>query len=90
VRREPPRLVAIADGLGKLEAVELRLAAGPQVQTAREDRGLERDERERIGRYLPFVNWEGIAKLFVAQLDDQELAIIERALGKVVFDCSFG
>jgi len=26
----------------------------------------------------------------VAQLDDQELAILERALGKVIFDCSFG
>jgi DNA-binding MarR family transcriptional regulator len=32
----------------------------------------------------------GIAKLFVAQLDDQELAALERALGKVIIDCSFG
>src|SRR5438132_3034819 len=32
----------------------------------------------------------GISKLFVAQLDDQELATIERALGKVIIDCSFG
>jgi DNA-binding MarR family transcriptional regulator len=32
----------------------------------------------------------GISKLFVAQLDDQELAILERALGKVIIDCSFG
>src|SRR5712691_4749421 len=32
----------------------------------------------------------GISKLFVAQLDDQELAILERALGKVTIDCSFG
>ena len=32
----------------------------------------------------------GISKLFVAQLDDQELAILERALGKVITDCSFG
>src|SRR6266540_3702951 len=32
----------------------------------------------------------GISKLFVAQLDDQELAILERALSKVIIDCSFG
>src|SRR6266568_5116266 len=32
----------------------------------------------------------GISKLFVAQLDDQELAMLERALGKVIIDCSFG
>jgi DNA-binding MarR family transcriptional regulator len=32
----------------------------------------------------------GISKLFVAQLDDQELAILERVLGKVIIDCSFG
>jgi DNA-binding MarR family transcriptional regulator len=31
-----------------------------------------------------------ISKLFVAQLDDQELAVLERALGKVIIDCSFG
>src|SRR5438477_1901554 len=29
----------------------------------------------------------GISKLFVAQLDDEELAILERALGKVIIDC---
>jgi len=32
----------------------------------------------------------GISKLFVAQLDDQELAVLERALRKVIVDCSFG
>jgi DNA-binding MarR family transcriptional regulator len=32
----------------------------------------------------------GIARLFVAQLDDQELALIERAMNKVIVDCSFG
>ena len=32
----------------------------------------------------------GISKLFVAKLDDQELAILERALSKVIIDCSFG
>jgi DNA-binding MarR family transcriptional regulator len=32
----------------------------------------------------------GISELFVAQLDDQELALLERALNKVIVDCSFG
>jgi DNA-binding MarR family transcriptional regulator len=32
----------------------------------------------------------GISKLFVAQLDDQELAVLDRALSKVIIDCSFG
>jgi DNA-binding MarR family transcriptional regulator len=32
----------------------------------------------------------GISELFVSKLDDRELAILERALGKVIVDCSFG
>src|SRR5213080_2965931 len=36
------------------------------------------------------VHARGISKLFVAQLDDQELALLERALKKVIVDCSFG
>ena len=32
----------------------------------------------------------GISKLFVAQLNDRELAVLERALNKVIVDCSFG
>jgi DNA-binding MarR family transcriptional regulator len=32
----------------------------------------------------------GISQLFVARLDDQELAMLEHALGKVIIDCSFG
>jgi DNA-binding MarR family transcriptional regulator len=32
----------------------------------------------------------GISKLFVEQLDDQELAVLERALSKLIVDCSFG
>jgi DNA-binding MarR family transcriptional regulator len=32
----------------------------------------------------------GVSKLFVEQLNDQELAILEDALGKVIIDCSFG
>jgi DNA-binding MarR family transcriptional regulator len=36
------------------------------------------------------VHARGISKLFVAQLDDQELAVLERALDKVTLDCTFG
>jgi len=36
------------------------------------------------------VHARGISKLFVAQLDDQELALLEHALNKVIVDCSFG
>ena len=36
------------------------------------------------------IHARGISELFVAQLDDQELAVLERALNKVILDCSFG
>src|SRR5437588_2176167 len=36
------------------------------------------------------VHARGISKLFVSQLDDGELALLERALNKVIVDCSFG
>jgi DNA-binding MarR family transcriptional regulator len=36
------------------------------------------------------VHVRGVARLFVDQLDDQELALLERALKKVIADCSFG
>jgi DNA-binding MarR family transcriptional regulator len=43
----------------------------------------------RLGETAP-VHARGISKLFVAQLDDQELVLLERALNKVIVDCSFG
>src|SRR2546426_4629331 len=43
----------------------------------------------RLAETVP-VHARGIAELFVAQLDDQELALLERALNKVIVDCSFG
>jgi DNA-binding MarR family transcriptional regulator len=43
----------------------------------------------RLAETAP-VHARGISELFVAQLDDQELASIERALKKVIVDCSFG
>jgi DNA-binding MarR family transcriptional regulator len=36
------------------------------------------------------IHARGISKLFVAQLNDRELALLERALNKVIVDCSFG
>jgi DNA-binding MarR family transcriptional regulator len=36
------------------------------------------------------VHARGVSQLFVAQLDDEELALLERALRKVTADCSFG
>src|SRR6266536_1961870 len=43
----------------------------------------------RLAETAP-VHARGISKLFVAQLDDQELALLERVLNKVIVDCSFG
>ncbi len=36
------------------------------------------------------VHARGIAQLFVARLDDQELGLLETALHKVIVDCTFG
>ena len=36
------------------------------------------------------VHLRGVAELFVARLDDQELAALESALNKVTVDCGFG
>jgi DNA-binding MarR family transcriptional regulator len=43
----------------------------------------------RLSETAP-IHTRGISELFVAQLDDQELALLERALSKVIVDCSFG
>jgi DNA-binding MarR family transcriptional regulator len=36
------------------------------------------------------VHVRAVSDLFVAQLDDEELAVLERALAKVTLDCTFG
>jgi DNA-binding MarR family transcriptional regulator len=36
------------------------------------------------------VHLRGVWNLFVAKLDDEELAVLERALQKVTVDCTFG
>jgi DNA-binding MarR family transcriptional regulator len=44
---------------------------------------------DRLTETAP-VHIRGVADLFVAQLDDAELAVLERALAKVTLDCTFG
>jgi DNA-binding MarR family transcriptional regulator len=44
---------------------------------------------ERLTETAP-VHVRGISDLFVARLDDQELAALESALAKVTLDCTFG
>jgi DNA-binding MarR family transcriptional regulator len=36
------------------------------------------------------VHVRGVSDLFVSQLDDKELAVLESALAKVTLDCTFG
>src|SRR5438876_12151545 len=43
----------------------------------------------RLAETAP-VHARGISKLFITQLDDEELALLERTLNKVIVDCSFG
>jgi DNA-binding MarR family transcriptional regulator len=43
----------------------------------------------RLAETAP-VHLRGVANLFVAPLDDEELAVLERALAKVTRDCTFG
>jgi DNA-binding MarR family transcriptional regulator len=43
----------------------------------------------RLAETVP-AHARGIAEYFVSRLDDQELAALESALGKVTVDCTFG
>jgi len=43
----------------------------------------------RLMQTVP-VHLQGVSKLFLERLDDQELAVLEHALDKVSLDCSFG
>jgi hypothetical protein len=43
----------------------------------------------RLEETVP-VHLRGVSELFVERLDDQELAVLETALGKVIIDCTFG
>jgi DNA-binding MarR family transcriptional regulator len=43
----------------------------------------------RLAETAP-VHARGIARYFVSRLEDEELAVLETALGKVTIDCTFG
>ncbi|MDQ6752284.1 MAG: MarR family transcriptional regulator [Actinomycetota bacterium] len=43
----------------------------------------------RVTETVP-VHLQGVSKLFVERLDDQELAVLETALRKVIVPCTFG
>jgi DNA-binding MarR family transcriptional regulator len=43
----------------------------------------------RLTETVP-VHLQGVSNLFAERLDDQELAVLETALGKVIVDCTFG
>jgi hypothetical protein len=43
----------------------------------------------RVSETVP-VHLLRVADLFMAKLDDQELAVLESSLKKVVLDCTFG
>src|SRR3954470_7363293 len=43
----------------------------------------------RLTETVP-VHLRGVSELFLAQLDDQELAVLKNALAKVTVDCTFG
>jgi DNA-binding MarR family transcriptional regulator len=51
--------------------------------------GLTEAGRARLSETVP-VHLRGVSKLFIEQLDDQELEVLERALEKVSLNCSFG
>ena len=59
-------------------------ADGRGVVVALTDAGLA-----RLTETAP-VHLRGVAELFVAQLDEQELAVLKNALDKVTVDCTFG
>jgi DNA-binding MarR family transcriptional regulator len=43
----------------------------------------------RVTETVP-IHLRGVSKLFVERLDEQELAVLESALRKVIVDCTFG
>jgi DNA-binding MarR family transcriptional regulator len=50
---------------------------------------LSEDGLGRLAQAVP-IHVKGVSKLFIERLDDQELAVLEQALDKVIVTCSFG
>jgi len=97
-------LAQLADAGGELRMTELatrtrrvaRLVDEGLVRRANateDGRGvivaLTDDGVARLTETVP-VHLRGVSKLFVERLDDQELAVLETALRKVIVDCTFG
>ena len=59
-------------------------ADGRGVVVALTDAGVD-----RLTETVP-IHLRSVSKLFIAKLDDQELACLARTLDKVTFDCTFG
>ena len=57
---------------------------GRGIVVAITDRGIA-----RLAETAP-IHLRGVSNLFAERLDDKELALLERALNKVIVDCSFG
>jgi len=57
---------------------------GRGIVVAITDRGIA-----RLAETAP-IHLRGVSNLFAERLDDQELALLECALNKVIVDCSFG
>jgi DNA-binding MarR family transcriptional regulator len=51
--------------------------------------GLNETGLARLAAAVP-VHLDGVSKLFLDRLDDEELSVLERALDKVSVECSFG
>lgn len=71
----------VSEGLVQRTAAE---ADGRGVVVALTDAGLT-----RLQETAP-VHLRGVANLFIDRLTGEELAVLERALGKVTVDCTFG
>ena len=71
----------VDEGLVRRDNIE---GDGRGVMVGLTDAGLA-----RLAETAP-VHARGIEQLFVAQLDDQELALLSSALDKVTVDCTFG
>ena len=71
----------VGEGLVRRADVD---ADGRGVVVALTDAGMA-----RLAETAP-VHARGVSELFVARLDEEELAILARVLEKVTIDCSFG
>ena len=75
--------------VARLEQEGLVRRANARVDARGVEVALTAAGADRLARTAP-VHLRGVSTHFVAPLDDQELAVLERALDKVTVDCTFG